>query len=69
MNSSARFHTSSAPPVSLSALFPSSDDEEEKEEGETGFQETYETTEVRVYDQILRIRQFSFHKANANQIW
>lgn len=50
-------------PISLGALFPDSDDEEQ------GYKEVYEVSDIEICGITLQIRQYSFHSHNANAIW
>ena len=57
-------------PVCLSGFFSQHDDDEnEEEDEENAFSQTYEVTELDILGKVLRIRQFAWHKANANKIW
>ena len=53
-------------PVCLSGFF---DENEEDDDDENTFSQTYEVTELDILGKVLRIRQFAWHKANANKIW
>lgn len=65
-----------APQVNLSSLFPSSDDELEGTETGNGSadgigaeEEEGEIQELIIGGESLAIRQYSWHRANANQVW
>ena len=55
------------PPIDLGGLFPDSDDEVTQEEEE--FVSKGETQLLSIGTLNLQIRQFSWHQANANQVW
>lgn len=62
------------PTPNLKGLFGDADDDEEDETGELendsgAFQNNYETHSLVLGGKTLNIRQFSFHKANANAVW
>jgi hypothetical protein len=69
-------------PIVFCDLFKESDDEEEEEKeckGEdctssdaskvSSFKQIFEVEKLRILDENFLIRQFSWHRANANQIW
>jgi predicted nicotinamide N-methyase len=51
-------------PLSLGSFFPDSDDEEEVE-----LDPCYETQEVVLASETLRVRQYAWHSHNANRVW
>ena len=59
------------PPVSLGGLFGTESDEEGEEGGHesNSFVNRGEIQTLMLGDFPLQIRQFSWHQANANQVW
>ena len=58
-------------PICLGNFFAEAGDDAGSDEdaNETGFAQTYEVTELEVLGKIFRVRQFAWHRANANKIW
>lgn len=55
-------------PIGLGGMFhiPDSDDEDGQPEE---FENTYEVQELDLGDLTIKVRQYSWHEANANQVW
>lgn len=52
-------------PISLSDIFSGADSDEES----TPFEQEYEVQTITINEMHIKIRQFSWHQANANQVW
>lgn len=57
------------PPIDLGGLFPDSDDEKDATGEDDEFVSRGETQLLAIGSRQLQIRQFSWHQANANQVW
>ena len=53
------------PPVCLGDLFAENDEETE----EAAFSQLYEVQELDIGGSIFKVRQFAWHRANANKVW
>ena len=53
------------PPVCLGDLFAENDEETDA----TAFSQLYEVQELDIGGTVFRIRQFTWHGANANKVW
>jgi methylase of polypeptide subunit release factors len=53
-------------PISISDLFNTNDDETEEN---NDFENIYEVQSLKVGNNLLKIRQSSWHKTNANIVW
>lgn len=65
-------NTNNSAPVGLRGLFPDSDsDNDETSEGNNDgkFEQLFEVQPKEFANKTIQIRQFSFHSANANQVW
>ena len=56
-------------PITLNGFFgPDSDDDDTDIKGESAFSQIYEVTEFHLGSSDFKVRQFSWHKANGNQV-
>ena len=51
-------------PIGVGGLFGGDDEDED-----AGFQQQFEVQRITIADRTYDIRQFSWHQANANQVW
>jgi hypothetical protein len=56
-------------PIGLGGLFGESDDEDNLDKDSNGFTQIYDIQDIVIGNIEMKIRQFSWHKANANQVW
>lgn len=65
-NNTGRKDGGVAPPIGLGGLF-GADSDEEVEEGD--FENTEELQNLSIGELTIKVRQFAWHQANANQVW
>lgn len=59
-------------PINIADIFHIDDSDDERNDGKAAggvFKEEYEVATIQIRDISLKIRQFSWHKTNANKIW
>ena len=56
-------------PMSLGDIFGGDNGTDVQTDGENEFQQNYELQNINILDTTLKIRQFSWHQTNANQVW
>ena len=57
-------NTNPEAPLSLGSLF-----QDEEDDSPVEFEQMYETTSMNICKNDFLIRQYSWHKANANKVW
>lgn len=58
-----------APPINIGGLFATSDDSSDEAEDASEFNNKGESQTITVGSKQLLVRQFAWHRANANQVW
>jgi hypothetical protein len=56
-------------PISLGGFFAEDGDGEEDADGNETYEANYEVTEVEMLGTVFHVRQFAWHRANANKVW
>lgn len=66
MQAHQKKHVDIDAPMSLGGLFSDDGDSDDNYES-SGFEQIYEVQDISISDMTLKIRQYSWHQANANK--